>query len=126
MVVAVTTVASQAATLEREGCASPGDSWEVEAQLLVQEADNDQTINSDSDCESDYSAYEAHVGDRHKYGRVLSNTMCKLQCFIHRESADTHPGLVYIAWRSLLPLLSNFYGGPRFSSLTGIKACFTM
>ncbi len=60
---AAPSVASKAATNERERSASPGDSWEVEAQLLLQEVDDDQASNSDSDCESDYSAYEAEVGD---------------------------------------------------------------
>ncbi|CAL8462117.1 g1648 [Coccomyxa elongata] len=40
------------------------DSCEVEAQLLLQEVDDDQATNYDSDCESDYSAYEAEAVTR--------------------------------------------------------------
>ncbi|CAL8464200.1 g3735 [Coccomyxa elongata] len=46
------------------------DSWEVEAQLLLQEVDDDQATNSDSDCESDYSAYKTEAA--HLSGRVES------------------------------------------------------
>ncbi|CAL8469264.1 g8805 [Coccomyxa elongata] len=62
------------------------DSWEVEAQLLLQEVDDDQATNSDSDCESDYSAYEAEAALLSGEASDCSATACH-GCHCRRDES---------------------------------------
>jgi hypothetical protein len=70
--------AAQAAIYELVGKASSSDSWDAEAQLLMKAMDNDGTGYSESDCESNYSDYEAEVGILHKPGLLLQQPTAKL------------------------------------------------
>ena len=60
------------ATDQDKGFASPDDSWEVEAHLLLQDIVDEEKADSESDCESEYSAQEPEVGVLHNLGRALS------------------------------------------------------
>ncbi len=60
--VAALDVAAQSASEGTKGNVSPNDAWEVEAQVLLADMDDDETAGSESDCESTYSVHKAEVG----------------------------------------------------------------
>ena len=71
------------ATDQDEGLASPDNSWEVEAQLLLQDIVDEEKVDSESDCESEYSAHEPEVGVLRGRSVAMASYQEKLLTKIH-------------------------------------------
>ncbi len=66
------------ATDQDEGLASPDNSWEVEAQLLLQDIVDEEKVDSESDCEPEYSAHEPEVGVLHIFAFYQDKHLTKI------------------------------------------------